>query len=112
MCRPQEGHARRPRFGSNRCFFRPLKYIVQPTPIMEATSTVVCGSGVVGLCPPSRRASLRSSGVRMGVRLEVQFAAAPVGYVRVQLRGREVGVAEHLLDASEVCPALEQVGGE
>jgi hypothetical protein len=48
----------------------------------------------------------------MGVRLEVQLAAAPVGYVRVQLRGREVGVAEHLLDASEVCPALEQVGGE
>src|SRR5437588_4464250 len=48
----------------------------------------------------------------MGMRLEIRLSSAPVGYVGVELGGREVGVAEHLLDAAEVRPALEQVRGE
>jgi hypothetical protein len=41
---------------------------------------------------------LRSPTLRVRVRLEVQLATAPIGYVRVELGGGEVGVAEHLLD--------------
>jgi hypothetical protein len=37
---------------------------------------------------------------RVRVGLEVQLAAPPIGYVRVELGRREVGVAEHLLDAA------------
>ena len=48
----------------------------------------------------------------MRMRLEVQLAAAPIGYVRVELGRGEIGVAEHLLDAPEVGPALEQVRRE
>jgi hypothetical protein len=36
----------------------------------------------------------------MRVRLEVQLATSPIGYVGVELGGREVGMAEHLLDAA------------
>src|SRR5512132_3140012 len=46
------------------------------------------------------------------VRLVIQLAATPIGYVRVQLGGREVGVAEHLLHAAEVRAAFEQMGRE
>ena len=45
----------------------------------------------------------------MGVRSEVQLAAAPIGYVRVELGGRQIGVTEHLLDAAQVGAALEQM---
>ena len=48
----------------------------------------------------------------MWMRLEVQLATAPIGYVRVQLGRGEVGVPEHLLDAAEVGPALQEVRGE
>ena len=48
----------------------------------------------------------------MRVRPEVRLAAVAVGDVRVPLRRRDVGVAEHLLDAAQVGAALEQVGGE
>jgi hypothetical protein len=41
------------------------------------------------------------------VRLEVNVATATIADVRVQLRGREVGVPEHLLDAAEVGAAFE-----
>src|SRR5205809_391447 len=50
------------------------------------------------------------SGVR--VRLVVQLAAAPIGYVRVQLGRRQVGVAEHLLDAAQVRAAFQEMRGE
>jgi hypothetical protein len=46
------------------------------------------------------------------VRLVVQLAATPIGYVRVQLGGREVGVAEHLLHAAEVRASFEKMGRE
>ena len=49
---------------------------------------------------------------RVGVRLEVQLPSPPIGYVRVQLRRREVGMAEHLLNGAEVGAALEQVRRE
>src|SRR4051794_4241901 len=48
----------------------------------------------------------------MRMRLEIQLPTAPIGYVRVELGGREVGVAEHLLDAPEVGTALEEVRRE
>jgi len=48
----------------------------------------------------------------MWVRVEVGLAAAPVGDVRVELRRRQVGVAEHLLDGAQVGASLQQVRGE
>ena len=48
----------------------------------------------------------------MGMRSEVQLAPASIGYVRVELGGREIGVAEHLLDAAQVGAALEQMRRE
>ena len=44
--------------------------------------------------------------------LEVDVAAAAVADVRVELRGAEIGVAEHLLDAAEIGAAFEQMRGE
>jgi hypothetical protein len=49
---------------------------------------------------------------RVRMRLEIQLSTSPVGYVRVQLRRREIGVAEHLLDAPEIGAAFEQMRGE
>ena len=46
------------------------------------------------------------------MRLEIGLAATPVGDVRVQLGGRQVCVAEHLLDGAQVGPSFEQVGRE
>ena len=43
---------------------------------------------------------------------EVELATTPIADVRIELRGRKIGVAQHLLDAPEIGPALEQVGGE
>ena len=51
-----------------------------------------------------------STGVRMG--REIRFPASAIGNVRIELGRGEVGVAEHLLDAAQVGPALEQVRGE
>src|SRR5438552_15603101 len=56
---------------------------------------------VVGSAPP-----------RVRMRLVVQLAAASIGYVSVKLRRREVGVAEHLLDASQVGASLEEMRRE
>ena len=49
---------------------------------------------------------------RVGMRLEVHLAPAPVGDVRVALGRPEVGVPEHLLYRAEVGSALEQVRRE
>src|SRR5438105_1233403 len=46
------------------------------------------------------------------MRLVVQLAPPPIGYVRVELGRGEVRVAEHLLDAAEIGTAFEQVGRE
>jgi hypothetical protein len=42
---------------------------------------------------------LRGSSSCVGMGLEIQLAAAPIGYVGVELGRREVGMAEHFLDA-------------
>ncbi len=38
---------------------------------------------------------------------EVELAAAAVADMRIELRGGEVGVAKHLLDATEIGAAFE-----
>ena len=43
---------------------------------------------------------------------EIQLPTPPIGYVGVKLCGRQVGVAEHLLDGTEIGSAFEQVGRE
>src|SRR4051812_22705107 len=48
----------------------------------------------------------------MRVRLEIQLSPSAIGYVRVQLRRSEIGMAEHLLHCTEVGASLEQVRGE
>ena len=45
----------------------------------------------------------------MRMRLEVQLATPLIGYVGIELRRREVGMAQHLLDRAEIRAALEQV---
>src|SRR5437588_3989746 len=49
---------------------------------------------------------------RVRVRLVVHLPPSPVGYVRVELRGGEVGMAEHLLHRAKIGPAFEQMRGE
>ena len=48
----------------------------------------------------------------MWMRLEVQLATPPIGYVGVELGRREVRMPEHLLDRTQVGPAFEQVSRE
>src|SRR5688572_6294179 len=48
----------------------------------------------------------------MWVRTEVRLAPAPIRNMGVELRRTEIGVAEHLLDAAEVCAALQEVRRE
>ena len=43
----------------------------------------------------------------MRMRLEVQLPPPAIGYVRVQLRRREIGMSEHLLNRSKVGASLE-----
>ena len=44
--------------------------------------------------------------------MEIQLAAAPIGYVGVQLGSSQIGMSEHFLNASEIRASLEQVSGE
>src|SRR5690349_82885 len=44
--------------------------------------------------------------------LEIEFAAASVADMRVELGRRQVGVAQHLLHAAQIGAALEQMRGE
>ena len=52
--------------------------------------------------------------LRLRSRMGVEVFLADVGavHVGVDLRGRDIGVAEHFLDGAQVSPALKQVGGE
>src|SRR4051794_14934022 len=43
------------------------------------------------------------------MRSVIQLPTAPIGYVRVELGRPEIGVAQHLLDRTEIRAALEQV---
>ena len=75
-------------------------------------AVTVWGSSVIQVLLPAAGRETTRAPPRVRVRLEVQLAAAAIGYVRVELGRREVGVAEHLLDAAQVGAALEQVGRE
>jgi hypothetical protein len=44
--------------------------------------------------------------------VEVQLTPSAIGYVGVELGGREVGVTEHLLHAPQIRAAFEQMRGE
>jgi hypothetical protein len=46
------------------------------------------------------------------VRLEIQLPTTFVGYVRVELRGREIGMSEHFLNRPQICSSLEEVRGK
>src|SRR4051794_28021861 len=71
-----------------------------------------CGSSVViSRCRPISL-GFRTAALRMGMRLEVQLAPPPIGYVRVELGRREVRVAEHLLHAAQVGSPLEEMRRE
>src|SRR5918994_4405206 len=107
MWRPQEGQIRLRRFSSSACFFSPENVIVQATAIARAANVTSCGSSVIGRRPLQSRTP-----ARMWVRSKVQLAASPIGYVRIELGGREVGVTQHLLNAPQVGAALEQVRRE
>src|SRR4051812_43664499 len=64
------------------------------------------------LTRPVLAAGLRSARLRPRVRLEVDLLQAPAREVGVELRGRHVGVTEHLLHRAEVAASGQQMGGE
>ena len=77
---------------------------VRPARARAPSVTGGVGSG-------SRRRVVRAGpGARVGC--PVARAEAPGAHVRVDLRRREAGVAEQLLDDAQVRAALEQVRGE
>src|SRR5947208_15468870 len=45
----------------------------------------------------------------MGGSAEVELAAAAIADVHVELGRRKIGVAEHLLDAAEICAAFQEM---
>src|SRR5215471_2998220 len=49
---------------------------------------------------------------RVGVSLEVQLPSPPIGYVRVELCRRQIGMSEHFLNRSQVGAAFEEVRRE
>ena len=72
----------------------------QAAPDARAMNSSTCGSIDI--------AFLRNPlSVRM--RLEEQLPAPPIGYVRVELGRGEIGMSEHFLNRSQVCPSLEEV---
>ena len=75
---------------------------------------LVPGTGGSGLRVPRRGLAGRLVGLpaRVRVRGVVRLAAAAVRDVGVQLGRRQVGVAEHLLDAAQVGSAFQQVRRE
>src|SRR5918995_3304526 len=105
MRRPHEGHTRFGRLDSSARFFMPANAIVKATAITRAERVI--GSRIIRFGP-----RLPHSTLRMGVCPKIQLSTPAVGYVRVELRRAEVGVAQHLLHAAQVRAALEQVGGE
>ena len=101
---------RRWRRRSSSCLKTPDSIISQPAPVVT-NNAISCGARCMSVL--LHRTGMRNlSAARVRVRVEVGLAPAPVGDVRVDLGRREVGVAEHLLDAAEVGAALEQVGRE
>src|SRR3954453_13253348 len=106
MWRPQDGHVRFRCLSSSALFFRPATVIIQPIPSVVTTRVAVWGSNFIAT--PDRLRLFPS----VGVRSEIQLTAAAIGYVRIELGGRQIGVSKHLLNRTEVGSALEEVGGE
>jgi hypothetical protein len=92
------------RFISSAFFARPALIISHAAADARAISSSTCGS--------SCNVFLRGSSARVGMRLEIQLPTALVGYVGVELRGREIGMSEHFLNRSQIGSPLEEVGGE
>src|SRR3954454_14203637 len=103
MWRPHEGHVRFRCLSSSALFFRPATVIIQPIPSVVTTRVAVWGSNFIAT--PDRLRLLPS----VGVRSEVQLAAPPIGYVRVELGCGQIGVSKHLLNRPEVGSALEEM---
>ena len=89
------------RRNSSAFFARPACIISHATVPTRARSIAACGSSVI--------AFLRCLPARMGMRVEIQLPTPPIGYVRIQLCCRKVGMTEHLLHAPEIRATLEQV---
>src|SRR5579872_5877867 len=98
ISRPHDGQTRFRLRHSSALFWRPASAISQPAPRVATASVRRCGSSVTTYLLPERSGLLPS----VGVRLEVQLATASIGYVRVELGSREVGVSEHFLNRTEV----------
>jgi hypothetical protein len=91
------------RFGSRTFFEIPAFIISHPAPDAMPISSTTCGS--------MNTVCLRGS-ASVRVRSVVQRPTTPIGYVGIELRGRKIGVAEHLLNRTEVRAALQQVRRE
>jgi len=95
--RPHDGHVLRRRRHSSALFCRPACVISHPAASVAITSIAMCRVSIAGLL------------LRVGMRLEIQLAPPPIGYVGVQLGGREIGVSEHLLHGAQIGAALQQM---
>src|SRR6266540_2732073 len=85
-------------------------------PVVEAMSTASCGPALFievakWLCSSGVFGNVGAPS-SVWVRLVVQLSAPSIGYVRVELGRREIGVSEHLLDAAQVGSPLEEVRRE
>src|SRR5439155_24656392 len=69
-------------------------------------------TGVQTCALPIYRGSSGGLPARVRMRLEVQLPTSAIGYVGVELRRRKVGVAQHLLDRTQVGADFEQMRGE
>jgi hypothetical protein len=107
MRRPQDGQTRRRLFNSSALFCSPATVISQPTASVAIARVARCGPNAIAAF--FRVPSRSNLFPRVGVRLEVQLAPAPVGDVRVELRRGQVGMPEHLLHGAEVGAAFEEV---
>ena len=112
MRRPQDGQKRERFLHSSALLWIPDATIRKPIAVVITSSARTCESRVIvrRLFPRGRGGNTGAARMRMS--LEVEVAAAAVGNVRVQLGRGQIGVAEHLLDAAQIGPALEQVSRE
>ena len=105
--RPQDGQTRRRFLRSSAFFCRPAMVISQPAESVPMIKITRCSA--MGIAVLSRVSESSNLLARVRMRLEVQLAAAAIGYVGVELGRGEIGVPEHLLDGAEVGAAFEQV---
>ena len=56
---------------------------------------------------PASRRRMRKTPARVRMRLEVQLTPSAIGYVRVELGRREIGMSEHFLNRAQVGASLK-----